>query len=67
MPTLKNNKIQQCGVCAEFTSDGRNIPSTNRHPTTKITEYANFICRHCDWERHNLRLVGKSAEKRLTE
>lgn len=67
MSKLSNHKIQQCGECGKFTSDGRNIPSTNKNPVTGITEEANFICRHCDWERRNLSLVDKAADKRLKE
>jgi hypothetical protein len=30
-----------------MTSGGRNLPSTNRNEQG-VTEYANFICGHCD-------------------
>ena len=65
MATLKNNTIQQCGVCGRLTNDGHNIPSTNAHPVTKIVEHANFICRYCDCERRNLNLINKAADERL--
>ena len=67
MSKLENNRVQQCGLCGRLTSDGRNLPSTNKLPYTKITWWDNFICRHCEWELRNLRLVNAAAEKRLSE
>ena len=65
MSKLENHKIQQCGVCGCLTSDGRNIESSLRHGKTGITEFGNFICRHCDWELRNLRLVDRACDRQV--
>jgi hypothetical protein len=65
MSKLGNHRIQQCGVCAQWTADGRNIESTNRNESTRVTEHANFICRHCECEKRNLNLVDKALDERL--
>ncbi len=45
-----NSKMRQCGVCARWTGEGEDLPSSNQDPRTGITEMGNFVCWRCKAE-----------------
>lgn len=67
MAKLSDKRLRQCGGCGVFLSEGRDIESTNRNSETGLTEYANFICRHCCQEKYSVVVVGNAADKWLRE
>jgi len=45
-----NKRLQQCGICARWTSDGDNFESGHRDPKTGTTPIDNFVCCRCQRE-----------------
>ena len=43
-------RIKQCGICADWTRDGEDLPSGNRDPKTGTIPMDNFVCNRCKRE-----------------
>ena len=63
----KRKEIRQCGLCVRWTRDGDDLPSGNWNPQTGETPCDNFICWRCQREARGWQLLGKAAERFLSE
>ena len=55
-------RLQQCGICADWTRDGENLPSGNRDPKTGQTPVDNFVCFQCKREAEANWFVRRQRE-----
>jgi len=64
---MQKTRVEQCGLCAEWTQYGEYVPSGNRDVRTGETPVDNFVCWRCKREAHGLNLLGKATQKWLLE
>ena len=62
MPMPQRNEVKQCTVCDRWTSDGEGFTSGVRNPRTGETPCDNWICRRCQVEARNARLVREALD-----
>jgi len=66
---MKEKKLQQCGLCAEWTRNGESLPSGNKNVKTGRTPIDNFVCTRCKREcesnwflrRQRAGMIGRAA------